>query len=75
MSRLGRHRKGCWGSVCLHPVSSHASEGNFMFHFRMIPVASFLMNSFIIPDVCVNGILPMTLRDGREHKDREFSAQ
>lgn len=68
------HRKECAGSVCLHPVPSQSSEGNLIFHFSMIPVALLLMNSFITSDLCLNGILPMTVRDGRGHKDTEFSA-
>lgn len=56
------------------PRSSPSSEDNLIFHFSMIPVAFLLMNSFITSDLCLNGILPMTVRDGRGHKDTEFSA-
>lgn len=56
------------------PRSSPSSEGSLIFHFSIIPVALLLMNSFITSDLGLNGTLPMTVRDGRGHKDTEFSA-
>lgn len=46
------------------PCSSQSSGGNLIFHFSMIPVAFLLKNSLITSDMCFNGILPMTVRDG-----------
>lgn len=67
--RVGTFRKlGTWASLC------SSVRSNFIFHCGIIS-GGFYEFFYKLRLVCLsaNCILPVILRDGRKHKDAEFS--